>query len=87
MQELGLDNYLLPWQASSPDMSPIEGVWGLLKRRIMQLRPRPTTTPELHQTILQQWANISSQDIENLTSSMPNRIAALWEANGGHTRF
>jgi len=87
MQELGLDNYLLPWPASSPDMSPIQGVWCLLKRRIIQLRPRPTTTLELHQTILQLWANISSQDIANLTSSMPNRIAALLEANGGHTRF
>jgi len=87
MQELGLTNYLLPWPASSPDMSPIEGIWCLLKRRIIQLRPRPTTTPELRQVILQQWADISSEDIENLTSSLPNRITALREAHGGHTRF
>ena len=28
---------------SSPDLNPIEGVWGLLKRRINSRRPRPTT--------------------------------------------
>ena len=86
-QELGLSNYILPWPASSPDMSPIEGIWCFLKRRIMQLHPRPTTTTELHTTILQQWENISSTHIKNLTSSMPSRISALLAANLGHTRF
>jgi len=87
MSELGLENYLFPWPASSPDMSPIEGIWCLLKRRIMNLNPRPTTVSDLHTAILQEWQNISSQDIQNLTTSMPGRIAALLEANGGHTRF
>ena len=53
----------------------------------MQLRPRPTTTAHLHNAILEQWENISSTDIENLTSSMPTRISALLAAHGNHTRF
>ncbi|KAG0131506.1 hypothetical protein HOY82DRAFT_539407 [Tuber indicum] len=40
-----------------------------------------------HRRVARQWENISSTDIENLTSSMPNRISALLAAHGGHTRF
>ena len=86
-QELGRSDYLLPWTASSPHMSLIVGIWCWLKRGIMQLHPRPTTTADLHTTILQQWDNLSSTDIQNLTFSMSSRISALLATHGSHTKF
>ena len=87
MEELGLANYLLPWPATSPDMNPIEGVWCLLKRRIMRRHPRPTTVPTLLTAINEEWTALSPQDIQQLTSSMPTRISELITLRGGHTRF
>jgi len=87
MEELGLANYLLPWPSTSPDMNPIEGVWCLLKRRIMRRHPRPTTVPTLLTAINEEWTALSPQDIEQLTSSMPTRISELLTVCGGHTRF
>ena len=87
MQKLGFSNYLLPWPATSLEMSPIEAFQCLLKYRLMQFRPQPTTNPELYQIILKQWVNILAQEIENHTFFMPNWIIALWEAHGGHAQF
>jgi len=37
--------------------------------------------------IQEEWDNISSQDLELLLQSMPERVQAVLAANGGHTRF
>ena len=47
-RELGMGNYIFPWPPSSPDISPIEGVWRIMKCQIMWRNPRPTTVPELY---------------------------------------
>ena len=39
LNELGFGPYIFPWPPSSPDMSPIEDVWRLLKRRIQNRHP------------------------------------------------
>ncbi|GFW39641.1 transposable element Tcb2 transposase [Trichonephila clavipes] len=36
---------LLPWPAYSPDMSPIEHVWGLVGRRLAR-HPRPAASKD-----------------------------------------
>ena len=77
----------LPWPENSPDQTPIEGVWKLLKDRV---NATPMTTKrELIEHILQTWhhdlqiANIGRRYILD----MPHRIASLIKAKGGHTKY
>jgi len=51
LQECGLYNYLLPWPATSPDMSLIEGIWRLMKARISKLIPRPQNNNDMIEAI------------------------------------
>ncbi|KAJ4446507.1 hypothetical protein ANN_13203 [Periplaneta americana] len=39
LKEVGI--HVLPWPARSPDMNPIEHVWGMLGRRVKNRRPKP----------------------------------------------
>ena len=85
--ELGMSSYIFPWPASSPDMSPIEGVWRLLKRRIQNRHPRPVTVPALYSAIQEEWDSITPDEILNLTSSVPERVEELLLNHGGHTSW
>ena len=83
----GLTNYVFPWAGCSPDLNLIEGVWWLIKSRIRKRTPRPQTNSLMRDAIQQEWDNISSQDLELLLQSMPERVHAVLAADGGHTRF
>ena len=40
-------------------MSPIENVWRILKRRIQNRHPRPSTVPALYTAIQEEWDSIT----------------------------
>ena len=44
----------LPWSSQSPDMNPIENLWGILDRNLRKKKIKLSTKPEvlalLHQT-------------------------------------
>jgi transposase len=87
MAQLGLHDFLFPWPASSPDMNPIEEIWRRMKCRVARRNPRPTKLAHLHAALQEEWDAITHEEIQALISTMSQRIAALLEANGGHTRF
>jgi hypothetical protein len=78
---------LLPWAPSSPDMSPIEHAWDLLDRRVRARNPLPTNLNQLWDALVEEWENLDLDTIRNLYGSMPRRVAALQEANGGYTKY
>ena len=56
----------LPWPARTPDLSPIEQVWGTMKRELT-LSPEPATTiAKLRQWVQGAWDNLSQDDIRHL---------------------
>lgn len=78
---------IFPHPAASPDMSPIEPVWHVLKEKI-RMRPRtPTTQEELKQAVREAWDEISEEDIDKYVRSMEHRVQDLIQAKGGHTKY
>jgi len=77
----------LEWPAVSPDMNPIENLWAELSRRLMLRIDQPTTVAELTAALHEEWAAIPAELLRTLAERMPQRIAALLQAGGGHTRY
>ena len=76
---------VMDWPGNSPDLNPIENLWGIVKRRVRQYIP--STTDELKAVIEACWEEVSCEHCQSLIDSMPRRIAAVIEANGGPTKY
>ena len=69
----------------SPDLNPIENLWAVLAREVE--KTQNTTTDVLKARVAEVWANACKPLMAELVASMPRRIAAVLEANGGHTKY
>ncbi len=67
---------VLDWPANSPDLNPIENIWGIVKMR----DTRPYNADELKATVKETWASIPPQQCHKLITSMPRRIEAVIKA-------
>uniref|UniRef100_A0A8C6KFX3 Tc1-like transposase DDE domain-containing protein n=1 Tax=Nothobranchius furzeri TaxID=105023 RepID=A0A8C6KFX3_NOTFU len=76
---------VLDWPANSPDLNPIENLWGIVKRRMQYARPN--NAEELKTTIRATWALITPEQCHRLIESMPRRITAVIEAKGAPTKY
>ncbi len=52
---------VLDWPACSPDLSPIENVWRILKRKMRQRRPR--TVAHLKTCLQEEWDKMGLQSL------------------------
>lgn len=68
--------------ARSPDLNPMENVWGILVRRIYANNKQYGSIQELKQAILDAWDTVEVHVINNLVNSMPNRIFDVIQRNG-----
>lgn len=73
----------MEWPAHSPDLNPIENVWGLLARRVYAHGRVFSALHELKSVILDEWHNIEVETIRHIIGSMPERCAAVIN-NKGH---
>ena len=76
-----------PHPPTSPDLSPIEPVWGELKKQLRAVRHHPTTHEQLIETICSIWESLTLEDINKHTFTMNDRVRALLDSKGGHTRY
>ncbi len=76
---------VLDWPANSPDLNPIENLWGIVKRKLRDTRPN--NADELKATVKETWASIPPQQCHKLISSMPRRIEAVIKAKGAPTKY
>ncbi len=76
---------VLDWPANSPDMNPIENLWGFVKRKMRDTRLN--NADELKATVKETWASIPPQQCHKLITSMPRRIEAVIKAKGAPTKY
>ncbi len=76
---------VLDWPANSPDLNPIENLWGIVKRKMRDTRPN--NADELKATVKETWASIPPQQCHKLITSMPCRIEAVIKAKGAPTKY
>ncbi len=75
----------LDWPANSPDLNPIENLWGIVKRKMRDTRPN--NADDLKATVKETWASIPPQQCHKLITSMPRQIEAVIKAKGAPTKY
>ncbi|EPB65762.1 hypothetical protein ANCCEY_15169 [Ancylostoma ceylanicum] len=73
---------VLKWPAESPDLNPIELVWGNMKTFIRRRKVR--TLPELKSTILEYWENLTPEICEKYINGVKKRLRRVVKRGGGN---
>ena len=76
---------LLGHPPNSPDLNPIENIWGLVKRRVDMRGCK--TFQEFKAAVREEFRNIPPSMLKNYVNSMHNRMLACQKANGQRTRY
>ena len=90
--QINLD-FIDDWSAFSPDLSPIENVWRILKQRIR--RHEPKTKEELKIVIETEWAKLTLKEINRVIWgtekgrkwTMHDRMQAVIDNEGRMTKY
>ena len=78
---------VLPWPSLSPDLNPIENLWGILARKVYAEGKQFRTKEQLKTAILKSWEEISIDQLRDLVNSMPDRIFEVIKLNGAKTKY
>lgn len=76
----GID--LLKWPSCSPDLNPMENLWGIIVRRVYAENRQFDSVGELKAAINEAWKGIEHSVLQNLIGSMPNRLFDIIRAGG-----
>ncbi|GFW35294.1 transposable element Tcb1 transposase [Trichonephila clavipes] len=65
---------LLPWPASSMDLSPVENMWSMFAQRLSQITPPAAVPDQLWQRLEAAWSAI----LQELIHSLLNQCCGVW---------
>lgn len=78
---------VLDWPAVSPDLNPIEYLWGILARQVYRGGRQFQSCLELKNRIRETWDEILVETLQNLINSMPKRIFSVISNKGKQTKY
>ena len=76
---------VMDWPSISPDLNPIEHLWGILKRKVEVCKV--SNICQLRDAVMEEWKSIPVATCEALVNSMLRRVEAVLGNDGGHTRY
>ena len=77
---------VMDWPAKSPDLNPIENIWGLMKNYVAEKYPKNLV--ELERLIKEAWEAICTPDLcKKLFDSMYSRCEAVIYNKGARTKY
>jgi transposase len=74
------------WPGNSPDLNPIEHVWGRLQESVF-IEPRPRNREELIARVHWSWKSINLELTKSLVYSFKGRIEQCFERQGRSTNY
>ena len=69
----------------SPVLNPTEHLWGILKWKVEERKV--SNIHQLSDLIMEEWKRTPVTTCEALVNSMPKKVKAVLENNGGHTKY
>ena len=64
----------LPWLSQSPDINPIETLWGIYNKDLQSRKEKPSSKQEMLEILCRTWEEIPDHTMTKLNSSIPRRI-------------
>jgi len=78
---------VLEWPAKSPDMNPIENLWGILARMVYSEQDAYDSVEALKTAIKLAWNRIPQSTLAKLSDSMKTRVATMYRAHGKAIKY
>ena len=76
---------VMDWPSMSPNLNPIEHLWGILKRKVEVCKV--SNICQLSDVVMEEWKSIPVVTCEALVNSTPRRVKAVLDNDGGHTKY
>ena len=80
-------NVVMEWAAYSPDLNPMENLWGILCRTVYADGKPYNNVAELRTSIISAWENVNVTALQTLVNSMCDRVFKVVVKQGNLTGY